>query len=73
MGCTPYFAITGTHPIHPFNIIEANYLLPLPDSPLSTGNLIAWQAIALQKQQVDLKNLKGKIYQVQNKAAIWFK
>ena len=63
MGCAPYFAITGTHPLLPFNIIEANYLLPPPDSLLSTGNLIAWRAVALQKRQVDLENLEGKVHQ----------
>jgi len=36
MGCSPYFAITGTHPLLPFDIIEANYLLPPPDSLIST-------------------------------------
>ena len=72
MGCAPYFAITGTHPLLPFDIIKANYLLPPPDSLLSTGDLIARRAVALQKRQVDLENLKGKIHQAQNKAAIWF-
>ena len=73
MGCAPYYAITGMHPLLLFDIVEANYLLPPPDSLLSTGDLIVWQAIALQKQQADLKNLKGKVYQAQNKAAIQFK
>ena len=40
MGCSPYFAVMGTHPLLPFDIIEVNYLLPLPDSLLSTTNLI---------------------------------
>ena len=30
MGCSPYFATTGAHPLLPFNIAEANYLLPPP-------------------------------------------
>ena len=41
MGCSPYFAATGTHPLLPIDIAEANYLLPAPDSPLSTTDLIA--------------------------------
>ena len=41
MGCLPYFTVTGTHPLLPFDIIEVNYLLPLPDSLLSTTDLIA--------------------------------
>ena len=54
MGYSPYFAVTGTHPLLPFDIIEANYLAPPPDSILSTTNLIARCAIALQKRQEDL-------------------
>ena len=28
MGCSPYFTVTGTHPLLPIDIVEANYLLP---------------------------------------------
>ena len=49
MGCSPYFVMTGTHPLLPFDIAEANYLLPPPDLPLSTTDLIARHVIALQK------------------------
>jgi len=41
MGCSPYFAVTGTHPLLPFDIVEASYLLPPPNSVLSTTDLIA--------------------------------
>ena len=51
MGCSPFFATTGAHPLLPFDIVEANYPLPPPDSILSTTNLIARRAIALQKRQ----------------------
>ena len=54
MGCFPYFAVTGTHLLLPFDIIEVNYLLPPPDSLLLTTNLVACCAVALQKQQIDL-------------------
>ena len=54
MGCSPYFAVTGTHPLLPFDIIEVNYLLPPPKSLLSTIDLIACRAVALQKRQEDL-------------------
>ena len=49
MGCSPYFAVTGTHPLLPLDIAEATYLLPPPDAPLSTTNLIATHTVALQK------------------------
>ena len=41
MGCSPYFAVMGTHPLLLFDIVEANYLLPPPDSLLSTTDLVA--------------------------------
>jgi hypothetical protein len=73
MGCSPYFAATGTHPLLPFNIAEANYLLPPPDATLSTTELITRWAIALQKQQSDLAALHDKVYNARLKAAVRFK
>ena len=49
MGCSPYFAVTRTHPLLPLDIAEATYLLPLPNAPLSTTNLIATCTVVLQK------------------------
>ncbi|EIW56710.1 uncharacterized protein TRAVEDRAFT_105715, partial [Trametes versicolor FP-101664 SS1] len=49
MGCLPYFAVTGCHPILPFDISEATYLMPPPKSLVSTTKRIARHAIALQK------------------------
>jgi len=49
MGCSPYFAVTGAHPILPFDIFEATYLQPAPTSILSSTDLIVRRAIALQK------------------------
>jgi hypothetical protein len=55
MGCSPYYAATGTHPLLPFDIAEASYLLPPPETVLSTTDLIARRAIALQKREEDLE------------------
>jgi hypothetical protein len=40
MGCSPFYAVTGVHPILPFDIVEAYYLLPPPDSLLLTMDLV---------------------------------
>ena len=72
MGCSPYFAVTGTHPLLPFDIVEANYLLPPPDSLLSTTDLVARQAVALQKRQEDLTALKNRVHSTRNIAAVRF-
>ena len=63
MGCSPYFATTGTHPLLPFDIVEANYLLPPPESMLSTTELITRRAIALQKRRSQLSQLHDKVYE----------
>jgi hypothetical protein len=69
MGCSPYFAITGAHPILPFDIAKATYLQPLPTSVMSSTNLISRHAIALQKCSADINTLYSKIYQARLKAA----
>jgi hypothetical protein len=72
MGCSPFFAATGAHPILPFDIIEANYLLPPPDSILSSTDLVTRRAIALQKRPDDLALLRARIHAQRNRAALRF-
>jgi hypothetical protein len=69
MGCSPYFAVTGAHPILPFDIAEATYLQPPPTSVMSTTDLISRHAIALQKRSADVNQLYSKVYQARLKAA----
>ena len=61
------------HLLLPLDITEATYLLPLPDTPLSSTNLIASQAIALQKCHSHLVTLTSDVYAACIKAAICFK
>ena len=69
MGCSPYFATTGAHPLLPFDIVEANYLLPPPDSILSSTDLIARRAVALQKRRAQLQELHDKVHNARLQAA----
>ena len=62
MGCSPYFAATGTHPIMPMDIIEATYLVPPPELPISTMTLIATRARQLQKRQDDLDRIHNAVW-----------
>jgi hypothetical protein len=71
MGCSPYFTITGAHPILPFDIAKATYLQLPPNSIMSTTNLISRHAIALQKCSTDVNTLYSKVYQARLKAAQW--
>jgi hypothetical protein len=72
MGCSPYFAATGTHPILPLDIAEATYLLPPPTSTLSTTDLIVSRAIALQKRRSHLSALNSKVMAARVQAAVRF-
>lgn len=72
MGCSPYFAMTGTHPLLPFDIHEANYLLPPPLTTLSTTDLIARRALALQKRRSQLLEIHDKVHQARIDAAVRF-
>ena len=69
MGCSPYFAVTGCHPILPFDISEATYLLPPPDLILSTTDLLASRALTLQKRQTDIATLRSDVYRSRLQAA----
>jgi hypothetical protein len=73
MGCSPYFTVTGSHPLIPLDISEATYLQHPPNSILSTTDLIARRAIALQKRSQDLANLYSNIYTACLEAAKRFK
>jgi hypothetical protein len=72
MGCSPYFAATGAHPLLPLDIFEATYLQPPPDSILSSTDLIVRRAIALQKRSDDISRLYSKVYAARRKAALRF-
>ena len=63
----------GTHPILPIDIIEANYLLPPPEMPLTSTDLIARQAITLQKRHAQLTNIQAKVYAACVQATTRFK
>jgi hypothetical protein len=65
MGYSPYFAAHGLHPILPFDIDEATYLLPPPDKILTTKDLIVRRACQLQRQLTDIDNLCKVVHQAQ--------
>ena len=72
MGCSLYFATTGTHPILPIDIVEASYLLPPPNAPLSSMELIANRALTLQKRHDQVTKLHFKVYAAHIQAVIRF-
>jgi len=55
LGFSPFYMVHGVEPILPFDIVEATYLLPKLDKPLSTEDLVAVRARQLQKRPKDLQ------------------
>lgn len=41
LGASPYFIVTGTQPLLPFDISKATYLLPPAEAMISTTELVA--------------------------------
>jgi hypothetical protein len=72
MGCSPYFAVMGTHLLLPSDISETTYLLLPPESVLSTTELIAHCAITLQKCWEQLSQLHSDMYEARLRAALHF-
>ena len=72
MGCSPYYAATGTHPLFPTDILEATYLQPPPNSLLTTTNLIACHVIDLQHQQDNLDRLHNTVLIAHHLATIHY-
>jgi hypothetical protein len=70
--CSPYFAVTRTHPLLPIDIAEATYLLPLPNSVLSATDLIDRCLITLQKRRNQLSKIKSQVYAARIQAVITF-
>ena len=42
LGCSPFFMVTGAHPIIPLDLVEATWLVEPPDGPLTTEELIGF-------------------------------
>ena len=54
--------VHGVEPLFPFDISEATFLVPPPDTePLSSAGLIAWRARQLQKRQDDLESIRERV------------
>ncbi|PFH49267.1 hypothetical protein AMATHDRAFT_147977 [Amanita thiersii Skay4041] len=66
---SPYFAVTGAHPLLPLDIVEATYLSPPPTAFLSTTELITRRAIKLQKCRDQLQKICEQVYSARVTAA----
>jgi hypothetical protein len=62
-GCSPFFMVTGAHPILPLDIQEATWLVELPGRILSTAELIGYRAKALAKHRQHVIEMRKRIDQ----------
>ena len=58
-GLLPYFMVHSIKPLFPFDLSEATFLVPVPDTDdITTPILIAWRARQLQKHQEDIDTIR---------------
>jgi hypothetical protein len=60
-GCSPFFMITGAHPVLPLDVIEATWLVKLPGRTLSTTELIGYRARALAKHSQHVDEMRERV------------
>ena len=63
LGCSPFFMVTGAHPILPLDIQEATWLVELPDKVLTMEELIGYRAQALAKHRQHVIDMRRRIDQ----------
>jgi len=56
-GMTPYYAVHGVEPLHPFDVTEATFLAARINSHLSTASLLSIRVRMLQKRDEDLATI----------------
>ena len=62
-GCSPFFMVTGAHPILPLDVQEATWLVEIPGRILSTAELIGYRARALAKHRQHVIDMRARIDQ----------
>lgn len=68
LGCSPYFAVCGAHPVTPLDIEEATWLVEYPGGILSTGELIGLRARALAKHTYHIDEMRARVDEEKRRA-----
>ena len=61
LGCSPYFAVCGAHPVIPLDLEEATWLVEWPDTIISTDELVGLRAIALAKHTYHVDEMRERV------------
>jgi hypothetical protein len=60
-GCSPYFMVTGAHPILPLDAKEATWLVDPPNGVISEEELIGLRARSLAKHGIHVDQMRKRI------------
>ena len=60
-GCSPFFMITGAHPVLPLDAEEATWLVKPPEGVISEDELIGMRARALAKHRIHVNQMRKRV------------
>lgn len=60
-GCSPYFMLTGAHPVLPLDAKEATWLVEPPIGVVSQDEMIGMRARALAKHRIHVEEMRTRI------------
>jgi hypothetical protein len=66
-GCSPYFMVTGAHPVLPLDAREATWLVRPPTGVITEEEMIGLRARALAKHRVHVIKMRERIDQAKLK------
>jgi hypothetical protein len=69
MGCSPYFAVCGAHPVLPLDVAEATWIAEYPDHLVSTDELVGLRTRALAKHAVHVEEMRARMAAIKIKGA----
>jgi hypothetical protein len=65
LGCSPYFAVCGAHPVIPLDVEEATWLVEYPGEPISMAELIgralAKHSLHVQEMRISFREGKRRL------------
>lgn len=62
LGCSPYFAVCGAHPVIPLDLNEATWLVEYPDTIMDTADLVGLRARALAKHTYHVDEMRERVH-----------
>ena len=71
-GYSPYYMVHGVHPLLPFDITEQTFLHPFPGTRVSSADLLAVRARALQRRPADLARIHDLVLQARFRSVAHF-